>query len=168
MSTGLTRQPYDHRNCQSLFGYAQKVHQRSNYKCELCGCGGTPTNFDLWRQFTVEHLVGQGQGGYVRELRAAVAARFPELGPDEHAKLVTEIDAANTVTACSFCNSTTSRDRHTRDMTALLAVVGSPDEVLGKIQGELLEILECKRRNVRWKIESVRAAFDRMMAQNPC
>lgn len=45
--------PYDHRNCQSPFGYAQKAHERSKYTCELCRCGGSPPSFDLWRQFTV-------------------------------------------------------------------------------------------------------------------
>lgn len=168
MLPDVPRKPYDHRNCQSLFGYAQKVHERSEYRCELCGCGGSPPNFDLWRQFTVEHLVGQGQGGYVRELRLAVAARFPELAPDERDKLVAEIDAANTVTACSFCNSTTSRDRHTSDMTALLSAPGGPDEVLAAVQRELMQILERKRQDVRWKIASVRAAFDCMIARSPC
>lgn len=168
MSTGVTRQPYDYRNCQSLFGYAQNVHQRSNYKCELCGCGGTPTDFDLWRQFTVEHLVGQGQGGYIRELRAAVAARFPEINLEDRAKLVAEIDVANTVTACSFCNSTTSRDRHKSDMATLLAVTGGPVEVLVAVRHELTQILERKRLDVRWKLASVRDAFDRMMGQKQC
>lgn len=158
------RKPYDHRNCQSLFGYAQKVHERSQYKCELCGCGGSPPNFDLWRQFTVEHLVGEGQGGYLPALRAAVAARFPDLAPDERVGLVAEIDAANTVTACGFCNSTTSRDRHRCDMTTLLSVPGGPEEVLAAIQRELSEILERKRHDVRWKLASVRTAFDRMVA----
>jgi hypothetical protein len=160
----VTREPYDYRNCQSLFGYAQKIHQRSNYTCELCGCGGGPPNFDLWHQFTVEHLVGQSQGGYLRELRGAVAARFPDLAPDGQTNLVAQIDAANTVTACSFCNSTTSRDRQARDMAALLAVPGSPDEVLAAIRCELSEILDRKQQDVRWKLASVRAAFDRMMA----
>ena len=157
--------PYNHRNCQSLFGYAQLIHERSKYRCELCGCGGTPPDFDLWRQFTVEHLVGESQGGYLRELRTAVAARFPDLAPDERAKLVAEIDAANTVTACSFCNSTTSRDRHSRDMTALLSVPGGPDELLAAIQRELTEILERKRQDVRWKLASVRAAFQQLLVQ---
>ncbi len=163
----MTRPPYDHRNCQSLFGYAQKVHQRSSYNCELCGCGGAPADFDLWRQFTVEHLIGESQGGYLRELRAAVSARFPELAIDDHAKLVLEFDVANTVAACSFCNSTTSRDRHTRDMATLLAATGSPDEVLAAIKRELFEILERKRQDVRWKLASVLAAFDRMMTPAP-
>lgn len=159
--------PYNHRNCQSLFGYAQNVHERSKYRCELCGCGGTPPDFDLWRQFTVEHLVGESQGGYLRELRVAVAVRFSDLPVDERAKLVAAIDVANTVTACSFCNSATSRDRHPCDMTALLAIPGSPGEVLAAIERELSEILERKRQDVRWKIASVRASFEQMLVLAP-
>ena len=159
--------PYDHRNCQSLFGYAQKVHERSKYRCELCGCGGSPPDFDLWRQLTVEHLVGESQGGYLRELRAAVAARFPDLAPDERAEMVASIDAANTITACSFCNSTTSRDRHTRNMTELLSVPGGPVELLTAVRRELAEILERKQQDVRWKLASVQAAFDRTVTTQP-
>ena len=29
-------QRYDYRNCQSLFGYAARVHERSGGICQLC------------------------------------------------------------------------------------------------------------------------------------
>ena len=53
---------YDYRNCQSLFGYAAKVHERSGGVCQLCGAGTAGLDFDLWRQMTVEHLIGESQG----------------------------------------------------------------------------------------------------------
>jgi hypothetical protein len=77
--------------------------------CQLCGAGAAELDFDLWRQMTVEHLIGESQGGYRYQISASLAHRFPGLGPDEIAELATRIDAANTVTACSFCNATTSQ-----------------------------------------------------------
>lgn len=75
--------PYNYKNCQSLFGYASKVHIRSGGRCQLCLCGGQPLNFDLWRQLTVEHLIGESQGGYKKAIRQAVVQRFPDLSSDE-------------------------------------------------------------------------------------
>jgi hypothetical protein len=49
-----TVKDYDYRNCQSLFGYAAKVHERSGGVCQLCGAGGPEVDFDFWRQLTVE------------------------------------------------------------------------------------------------------------------
>ena len=68
---------YDYRNCQSLFGYAAKVHERSGAVCQLCGAGTAGLDFDLWRQMTVEHLIGESQGGYLRQISASLADRFP-------------------------------------------------------------------------------------------
>ena len=53
---------YNYRNCQSLFGYAAKVHERSGGVCQLCGAGTAGLDFDLWRQMTVEHLLSAGVG----------------------------------------------------------------------------------------------------------
>jgi hypothetical protein len=100
--------------------YAAEVHWRSGGVCELCDAGVTELDFDLWRQMTVEHLIGESQGGYVKQISASLAGRFPRLGAAEVALLAAEIDAANTVTACSFCNSTTSRDRAAVSMTKLI------------------------------------------------
>ncbi len=156
------RPKYDYRNCQSLFGYAQQTHQRSRAVCQLCGCdAGSPINFDLWRQMTVEHLISESQRGYSPELRSAVAERFPHLSAQEQARLVKQIDEANTVTTCRFCNSTTSRDRHSKDMRALLREAeGTPDQVIAAVVAELKQILGRKRADVQWKLESVRAAFE--------
>lgn len=152
---------YDYRNCQSLFGYAQNVHKRSGGICQLCGCGsGQPVNFDLWRQMTVEHLIGKSQGGDLKQIRAAIAHRFPELSSDEHDCLARRIDEANTVTACHFCNSTTSRYKHPEEMVQLLkGAEGTPNEVAKEVILELKKVLKSKRADVCWKLQSVRKAF---------
>ncbi len=156
--------PYDYRNCQSLFGYAEKVHERSRGVCQLCGCGNESeqhVNFDLWRQMTVEHLIGASQGGYLKDVRKAIAQRFPALSSEERERLAQRIDEANTVTACSFCNSTTSRDRHSKGMWQLISEAeGSPDEVVDTVTRELQAILERKRRDVQEKLQAVQDAFE--------
>jgi hypothetical protein len=77
----LAMETYDYRNCQSLFGYAADVHERSGGICQLCGCGSREPDFDLWRQMTVEHLVGESQGGYRGQIERALVARFPTSRP---------------------------------------------------------------------------------------
>ncbi len=157
--------PYDYRQCQSLFGYAQKVHKRSGGICQLCDCGaGQQVNFDLWRQMTVEHLIGESQGGYLKDVRRAIAQRFPVLSPEEHERLAQRIDEANTVTACRFCNSTTSRDQHDIDMGHLIRdTAGTPAEVVDKVIAELHIVLKHKQAKVEWKLRSVREAFERLV-----
>ena len=153
--------PYDYRNCQSLFGYAEAVHRRSGGVCQLCGCGADDhIDFDFWRQLTIEHLIGESQKGYLKDIKKTVAERFPELLPDEVLQLAQQIDEANTVTACSFCNSTTSRDNHTRTMDDLiLDSPAGPTQVLESVTAELKSILQTKRDNVSRKLQSVRRAF---------
>ena len=153
---------YDYRNCLSLFGYAAEVHRRSGGACQLCDAGTMGLDFDLWRQMTVEHLIGESQGGYFKQVKAALACRFPGLADGEVALLAAGIDAANTVTACSFCNSTTSRDRARVSMTELVETApnGSRDQVLKHVREALDEVLAGKRRAVRWKLASVRKAFE--------
>lgn len=112
---------YDYRNCASLFGYAATVHARSGGIGQLCGAGADRVDFDWWRQLTVEHLVGEKQGGYLRSIRSALSQRLPQVAPGELAELSRRIDEANTVTACSFCNSTTSRDLAPKSMQDLIA-----------------------------------------------
>lgn len=114
----------------------------------------------MWRQMTVEHLIGRAQGGYLKQIRGLVAARFPNLPPKEMEKLSQRIDAENTVTACSFCNSTTSRDVSEKDMEQLLwEAKGNPDEVVSDIAAELKIVLERKRKDVQWKLSAIRQAF---------
>jgi hypothetical protein len=71
---------YDYRNCRSLFGYAAEVHELSGGVCQLCA-GGLEVDFDFWRQLTVEHLIGEAQGGYLGQIDAALRARFPSPAP---------------------------------------------------------------------------------------
>ncbi len=101
---------YNYKNCQSLFGYSADVHIRCKGVCQLCGCGGDPINFDLWRQMTVEHLIGKSQGGYLKQIKQSVSDKFPHYSSENVTNLSKKLDAINTVTACQFCNSTTSRD----------------------------------------------------------
>jgi hypothetical protein len=71
---------YNPRNLESLFGYGRAAQVRSGGVCQLCGCGKSrDIDFDLWRQFTIEHLIGQGDGGYPHRIRAAVfrQVRYP-------------------------------------------------------------------------------------------
>jgi hypothetical protein len=92
-------------------GYGRATHERAGGIGQLCDCGDGPeVDFDPWRQFTIEHLIGEGQGGYPRRIRAAVDSRFVQLAQDERWALAARIHEANIVTACQFCNSVTSRD----------------------------------------------------------
>lgn len=152
---------YDERGLQSLFGYGRAAHMRSGGICELCGCGAGPDiDFDLWRQFTIEHLIGAGQGGYPDGIRLAVERRFPHLGEMERRELVSRIHEYNIVTACQFCNSTTSRDRAPFTMEEAIAELPSdPEDALVVLSDKLLEVLEVKRSKVRWKMQSVYRGF---------
>ncbi len=156
---------YDYRNCQSLFGYAAAVHQRSGGICQLCGAGSNDLDFDLWRQLTVEHLIGESQGGYLRQISAALAQRFPGMSPTSLTALARRIDAANTITACSFCNSTTSRNRAPVAMTEAIqrAPDGSAEDIYEHVAANLQAILATKRSEARWKLEAVRKAFDSLV-----
>jgi hypothetical protein len=157
---------YDYRNCQSLFGYAAKVHERSGGVCQLCGAGATGLDFDLWRQMTVEHLIGESQGGYLRQILASLAGRFPGLSAAERVRLADQIDAANTVTACSFCNATTSRAQAPTSMTSLIETApdGTPEEICRHVTADLNNILTTKRECIAWKLASVRKTFDSQVA----
>lgn len=161
----MKRKPYNHRNCQSLFGYAASVHRRSGGRCALCDCGGDPLQFEMWRQMTVEHLIGKSQQGYLKDIRVLVRARFPQLTESEQDHLSGQIDALNTVTSCSFCNSTTSRDKSPKSMQELIAVPGTPSDVLEAVASEAKTILDRKRQDVAWKLESVREAFEREFSE---
>lgn len=114
----------------------------------------------MWRQMTVEHIVGKSQGGYLKQIRTAVEPRFPELTPAAREALSQRIDALNTITACSFCNATTSRDVSGKTMAELLhEVQGSADDVMAYLANELRLVLERKRKDVQWKLVSVKSAF---------
>jgi|SRR5580658_2699159 hypothetical protein len=153
---------YDYRNCQSLFGYAAAVHERSGGICQLCGAGSAKLDFDLWRQLTVEHLIGASQGGYLKQISSALAQRFPDLSTSELSDLARRIDGANTITACSFCNSTTSRNRAPIAMSDAIqnAPHSSPDGIYEHVTADLKRILADKQRDVAWKLQAVRSAYE--------
>lgn len=153
--------PYDERGLQSLFGYGRAAHQRSGGICQLCGCGAGPEiAFDLWRQFTIEHLIGESQGGYPPRIRAAVDLKFAHLHESARKELAARIHEANIVTACQFCNSTTSRDRAAFSMEdAISDLPGDPEAALLVLADRLQQILDAKRATVRWKLRSVYRAF---------
>ena len=153
--------PYNYKNCQSLFGYAFNVHVRSSGTCQLCGCGGVALTFDLWRQMTVEHIIGKKQGGYLKDIRLIVAERFASLSFTDRESLSQQIVSANTVTACGFCNSTTSQNSSHTSMSDLIRQsAGTPQEVVAQITSAIQPILEQKRAEVRWKLDSVRKEFE--------
>jgi len=158
----MPEKEYDFRNCRSLFGYAAEVHSRSGGICQLCGAGTNDVDFDGWRQLTVEHLIGDSQGGYLQQITKAVDACFPGRTADMRAALARQIDEANIVTACSFCNATTSRERGSLTMREAigLAAQESPDAVVDHLRKYLQGVLASKRRDVSWKLASVRKAFD--------
>lgn len=155
---------YNYKNCQSLFGYSAEVHIRCKGKCQLCGCGGNPLNFDLWRQMTVEHLIGKSQGGYLKQIKLAVADKFPEYSVNDISMLAKKLDALNTVTACQFCNSTTSRDVCNLSMTELINNGANEAAILSSVKNSCDQILENKKQKVAWKLKSVKEAFDKHVA----
>jgi hypothetical protein len=161
----MDQRPYDHRSCQSLFGYAAAVHHRSGGVCQLCGCGRDRLDFDFWRQLTVEHLIGESQGGYLRSIQRVLLTRFQGLTPADVRRLADRIDELNTITACSFCNATTSRDRAPTGMNDLLATgPDDPEALIGYVRTALEEVLVRKRAAVEWKLVSVRRAYDLRVA----
>ena len=157
---------YDYRNCSSLFGYSAEVHQRSGGICQLCGAGRGEVDFDLWRQLTVEHLIGQGQGGYLNQITSELAERFPDMDREVLQNLAGRVDKENTVSACHFCNATTSRTTSPVSMTDAIkqAPDGTEDEIFEWITRDLATALSTKRETVRSKLTSVRRAYDEMIA----
>lgn len=158
---------YNYRNCQSLFGYAFDVHVRSGGACQLCGAGRDGMSFDLWRQMTVEHLIGQQHGARKKDILAALQVRFPAESAARVEAAVKAIDAANTVTACSFCNSMTSQHRCAETMAAIISRAGSLDEAISLASVAAGQELEAKRRMVEWKLTAVRAAYEQRFVGTP-
>lgn len=163
MSNHPAAATYDYRNCQSLFGYAAAVHARSGGICQLCDADGGTSTFDFWRQLTVEHLIGESQGGYLERVKESVAKRFSDLSPVESVALAERIEELNTVTACSFCNATTSRTRTEASMTELIERAPNPDSAEASIRNACEAILASKRADVAWKIASVRRAYEELV-----
>jgi hypothetical protein len=69
------------------------------------------------------------------------------------------------VTACSFCNSTTSRTRAPTSLREVIAATSDdPTELLGAVAEATQAALEVKRADVTWKLLSVRTAYEEMVA----
>jgi hypothetical protein len=152
---------YNYKNCQSLFGYSAEVHIRCKGKCQLCGCGGDPLDFNMWRQMTVEHLIGKSQGGYLKQIKGSLSNKYPNYTVDEIVTLSKKLDALNTVTACQFCNSTTSRDVCDLSMEDLIHNGANEIETLKAVESACFQILETKKKKVAWKLASVKEAFEK-------
>lgn len=70
----------------------------------------------------------------------------------------------NTITACQFCNSTTSQSLHDKSMVRLINETdGDAEELLLKVRAELYTVLARKRADVDWKLQAVRKAFDELV-----
>jgi len=160
--------PYNYRSCASLFGYSAEVHIRSGGICALCGFGvGSGKDFDSWRQLTVEHIIGRKDGGYRDKIREAVAQRVfvPPLSPERQTELIEEVDRLNTRSACSFCNSVTSRAKCERSMRMLIVETpGGDSELLEAVIKATETELAKKRTDVQRKLESIKRAFNEEVA----
>ena len=102
---------------QSALGYGRPVYEVCACQCLYCGFGAgnampSETNYDIWRQLTVEHIVPQGWWPNTRQQRMlldqAIAAHLGIPNTDASC-LRQEIEDMNRVTACHNCNSLTSR-----------------------------------------------------------
>jgi len=110
---------------------------------------------------TVEHLIGKSQGGYLKQIKESVRQKFPKYSIPEIELISKKIDTINTVTACQFCNSTTSRDESQKSMSSLIfEETDNVDAILMNIKKECDKILKAKQEKVKWKLESVRTAFE--------
>ncbi|WP_413769260.1 hypothetical protein, partial [Vibrio vulnificus] len=74
--------------------------------------------------------------------KTEIESKFPSLTFAESNSLAKKIDALNTVTACQFCNSTTSRESSQISMSDLIINGKSPADVLKSVEATCLDILE--------------------------
>ncbi len=129
----------------------------------LCGYGkGEKVDFDMWRQLTVEHLIGKSQKGYSKDIIVLLKNRFGEKLSDSEIKIFAEeIDSLNTITSCQFCNSTTSRMKNDKNMRELI-FEADPDiqSIIINIETELKKIQEKKKDEVAKKISPIKKAFE--------
>ena len=159
--------PYAFKNCSSLFGYSASTHVRSGGTCTLCTGGEGRLDFDFWRQLTVEHLVGQSQGGKIKDIKALVGKFFPDLDIEEAREFANQINDLNTVTACHFCNATTSRMRSAHSMREIIqSGAGDLETTVINVRAACEQVLRHKQKSVKWKLASVRQAFDREVKPN--
>ena len=161
---------------QSLLGYGKSVHNRSGGVCQYCGYGvkmetDTETNFDLWRQLTVEHLISEAGGGYLYQQKYRIAfeqlvhRKFPILSDRDVQIFVEAIDRANTKTACRCCNSMTSRDHELKIKKTFADLLneysGSSEEVREHMSAFLDENFKRRREVVRNKLNEAKKVFQK-------
>ncbi|OHB55640.1 MAG: hypothetical protein A2Y12_14990 [Planctomycetes bacterium GWF2_42_9] len=110
---------------------------------------------------TVEHIIGESQGGYLYQITEALSRKYPELSTEALENMAKSIDQANTITCCSFCDASTSRNRCNISMTELIKTTnGTPSELVEIIKKELNSILEQKKSVIEWKLASIKKAFE--------
>jgi len=90
------------------------AHRASQCTCLYCGLGvrdaqGDKAAFDIWRQFTVEHIVPESEVSINRVL-GAIRATFPRLKEAEKLA-VWVVRRMNLATSCHFCNSAVSHHK---------------------------------------------------------
>lgn len=171
--------PYDaKKSLQSLLGYGKPVHKRSGGICQYCGYGikmeaSTDANFDVWRQLTVEHFISKKAGGYLHapksKSRLAVEQqlrqKFPEISTEQMKCFVNQIDEANTVTACQFCNSMTSWGGNRKDAKTMKMLLdectGTPEEVMNQIKTFLTSIFIQRRQTIEDNLKKVKDVFQK-------
>jgi len=153
---------WDPLSCQSLLGYGRAAHERSGGVCAYCGLGSDGVTFDLWRQLTVDHVIASntiGPGGLGKLIRAKC---FPNLPEGELKKLFESINRINLVTACSFCNSMTSRKR-TRSIHEIMPdepseeVVAADHPLVEALLSRLEQLVDVERKD---KVKYVQARLD--------
>ena len=153
---------YDFKKCQSLFGYAIETHKKYRGVCQLCGAGYNGITFDLFRQLTVEHIIGKNDGGYLSDIIKSVGEVFPYLSKAEIKGLANKIEFINMVTACQFCNAMTSRYKSHIQMKDLIKKASEKKDIsdcLNHIEDVLKVILATKVSDLKDKIESVKNGY---------
>jgi len=156
---------YNIKDCQSLFGYAFETHKRYKGVCQLCGAGKNGLSFDIFRQMTVEHIIGKSQGGYISGIKSCFKKYFPKYEASKVKTLSKSIEFENMVTSCQFCNSMTSRYVSDVSMDRLFSesTGKSEEELLEHVKTELNKILKAKKEYLKSKQDAVRAGFDEVM-----
>ena len=155
------KKPYDARNCQSLCGYGREVHRRSGGICKYCSFGkGSSLDPSLWRQLTVEHIIPASRGGKLSDIKKALETRFPDIVPDVLNDRANSIDRENTITACHFCNSATSRWPGKCNLSnVILHTQGNWNWVLREVILAIKREFNDKKQGIKWKLGSVNRLF---------
>lgn len=138
-----------------------ETHKRYKGVCQLCGAGTNSLSFDLFRQMTVEHIIGKSKGGYSPGIKLCLKKYFPEYEESKIKTLAKSIEFENMVTLCQFCNLMTSRYDSGVSMDKILnEVKGKSEEVVMQhVKAELTKILNAKKVYLKQKQDAVRAGY---------